>query len=116
MSSSILVYGNAPSRRILMKKLDVLKAVGGLSKETLKEALLVAKKLQRELELDLRNCPQHDLTVAHELQHMYIKSIEITLELLKLLDEQGSVMIGNGEFLPNRTSPLKELFIQFHLN
>jgi hypothetical protein len=88
----------------LAKKLGVLKLVNGRPKDTVKEALLVASKLQQELLQDLRRCSQYDLQTAHELQHMYIKCTEITLDLLRVLDAQGSVMIGKGEFLPNSTS------------
>ena len=65
---------------------------------------MVATKLQRELLKDLQLCPSNDLGLAQNLQHLYIRSIEITLEMLKVLEAQGSVMIGRGEFLPNRTS------------
>ena len=99
-----LLYGTPESRRILAKKLDVLKLVNGRGKEVVKEALLVASKLQTDLSTDLRRCSQYDLATAQKLQEMYIKCLAITLELLKVLDGQGAVMIGKGEFLPNSTA------------
>lgn len=104
MTSMALSFSSPSSRRVLVKKLDVLKLTVGHPKEVVKEGLVVATKLQRELLQDLQLCPQNDLALAQSLQNLYIRSIEITLELLKLLDAHGSVMIGNGEFLPNRTS------------
>lgn len=103
MDSTALSFASESSRRVLTKKLDVLKLAIGQPKEVVKEALVVATKLQHEILLDLQNCPKNNLQLAHSLQRLYISSVEITLELLRLLDSHGAVMIGQGEFLPNRT-------------
>lgn len=98
---------------MLTKKLDVLRLATGQPKEVVKEGLVVATKLQYELLKDLRLCPQNDLNLAQNLQHLYIRCTEITLELLKLLESHGSVMIGRGEFLPNRAFPFPVVLPRF---
>lgn len=106
MDSEPLMFDTVARRRVLGNKLVVLRKVTNSAKETVKEALLVASKLQQDILRDLRLCPQHNLELARDLQQLYIQSIEITLSLLKALESHGSVMIGSGEFLPNGTSIL----------
>ena len=103
-NSSVRKYATPISRRVLTKKLEVLKIAALRNVDTVKEALLVAKKLRHDLEFELLNCPQHDILVAQDLQKLYINSTEISLVLLRVLDEQGIVLIGADEFLPNSAS------------
>lgn len=103
MDTKPLQFGSTSSRRVLLKKLEVLQSACGKPKETVQEALLVASKLQEQLLQDLHRCPHNNLQAAHELQKTYIRAVEVTLTLLKQLDSFGAVMIGHGEFLPNST-------------
>jgi len=73
----------------------------------------VASKLQQQLLHDLRHCPHNNLQTAHELQKVYIRTVEVALTLLKLLDSFGAVMVGEGEFLPNGTSITPLTFSRF---
>ena len=92
------------SHRVLMKKLEVLKVAADMNKETVKEAVLAAKKLQTDIERDLRFSPPQDIHGAQTLQKLYINCVEVTLRLLRVLDEHGIVLVGENEFLPNSTS------------
>jgi hypothetical protein len=115
-NSSVRKYATPISRRVLTKKLEVLKIAALRNVDTVKEALLVAKKLRHDLEFELLNCPQHDILVAQDLQKLYINSTEISLVLLRVLDEQGIVLIGADEFLPNNKIYSVEKWLQqrFH--
>lgn len=100
------------SHRVLMKKLEVLKVAADMNKETVKEAVLAAKKLQTDIERDLRFSPPQDIHGAQTLQKLYINCVEVTLRLLRVLDEHGIVLVGENEFLPNTKLYSIEKWIQ----